>query len=93
MAKVLKISFPDKCKGCELCVMEVQRQLKKIGLDGSPIRIFRNKEERVLLGEIIFSIDMDQNINNLKIKKIAASCPTVVFKIEKVEDGKEPLLK
>ncbi len=92
MAKILKATFPEKCIGCEMCVLEAQRQLKKVGLDGSPVRIFKNKEERVLLGEIIFSIDIDPNVQNLKIEKIAKICPTAVFTIEEVEKEEEPQL-
>ena len=87
MPKVLKVSFPEKCTGCELCVFEVQRQLNKIGLDGSPIRIFKNKEERVLLGDVVFTVDLDPKVNKNDLEKIKGICPTGVFTIEEV--GKE----
>lgn len=97
MTKTLKITFPHKCIGCELCVQEVQRQLGKVGLDGSPIRIFKNKEERILLGEIKFTIEIDNSVNELDIKKIKEICPTGVFTVEetkiKKKDDLEKLLE
>lgn len=85
MSKVLKITFPEKCIGCELCVYEAQRQLKKIGLDGSPVRIFRNKESNSIFGNITFEIDIDNTITKLDVKKISNICPTEVYTIEEVE--------
>lgn len=85
MAKVLKVTFPEKCIGCDLCVLEAQKQLKKVGLDGAPLRVFKNKEERVLLGDITFAIDLDPQVNNLKIDEIEKICPTGVFTVEKTE--------
>ncbi len=83
--KVLKVYFPDKCIGCELCVMEAQRQLNKAGLDGSLIRIFRSSDEEEG-SELTYSIEMDPNINDLDIEKISKSCPTLVFKVEEGYD-------
>jgi len=79
MAKYLKVAFPQKCIGCELCVMEAQRQLNKVGLEGSLIRIFRNKKKGTDFLE--YSIETDPRISMLDIEKIAASCPTDVFEI------------
>ena len=94
MAKVLKVTFPEKCIGCDLCVLEAQKQLKKVGLDGAPLRVFRNKEERILLGDITFAIDMDPQVNDLKIEKIEKICPTGVFTVEETEKpGEEQLLE
>jgi ferredoxin len=89
MAKKLKITFPQKCIGCELCIMETQRQLNKAGLEGSLIRVFRNKEERILLGDVSYTIDVNPEINNLKIEKIRNICPTGVFTIEESGDEDE----
>lgn len=86
MAKVLKLTFPEKCIGCDLCVLEAQRQMKKIGLDGAPLRVFKNKEERILLGDITFSIDIDSKVNELDIKKIEKICPTGVFTVEEADE-------
>ena len=85
MAKILKISFPQKCIGCELCVMEVQRQLEKVGLDGSLIRIFRNKKEKSDFLE--YSINIDPKINTVDIESIANICPTEVFEIIEEEQN------
>jgi ferredoxin len=93
MVKLLKISFPEKCIGCELCILEVQRQLNKVGLDGSPIRIFRNKEERILLGEVTYTIELDPSVGNLKLEGIKKACPTGVFTIEDVEKPEDSLLE
>lgn len=79
MSKILKIAFSNKCTGCELCLMEVQRQLGKVGLNGSPIRIFRNSENG-----LSFEIDMDPVINKLDVKKISEICPEAVFVVEEL---------
>ncbi len=88
MAKIIKITFPENCIGCELCVIEVQRQLNKLGLEGSPIRIFRNQEEN-MIGEVIFTIDMDKTVNKLKVEKIKNICPTGVFTVEESSEVDE----
>jgi len=41
MSKILKAVLPEKCLGCEMCVYEAQRQMNKLGLEGSFIRIFK----------------------------------------------------
>jgi hypothetical protein len=84
MAKVLKATFKKNCIGCEMCVMEVQRQLGKVGLEGSPIRIFRSQNEK---GGLSFSVDIDPRVNELDIEKIAGVCPTLVYTIEEESDG------
>lgn len=85
MAKVLKASFPQKCTGCELCVFEAQRQLKKVGVEGALIRIFKSKKEN---SEFLqFQIDLDPRINQLDIQKIKHICPTMVFEIIEREDS------
>lgn len=77
MSKFLKISFPEKCIGCELCIAETQRQLGKIGLEGALIRILK---------ENAFSVQIDPSVNKLTLQKIVESCPTGVFTIEKKEE-------
>jgi hypothetical protein len=67
-----------------MCVAEVQKQLGKVGLEGSPIRIFRNRNER---GRIEFSVDIDPMVNDLDIEKIAGVCPALVFTIEEEEEN------
>jgi ferredoxin len=89
MAKVLKVKFPEKCIGCDLCVLEAQKQLKKVGLDGAPLRVFKNKEELVLLGDISFEIDLDPQVNELNIKRIEKICPTGVFTVEETAKPNE----
>lgn len=82
MAKTLKITFPEKCIGCELCVAEVQRQLNKVGLDGSPIRVFRNNEDHNVFGNVTYIIELDNTVDSLAINKIKDICPTGVFTVE-----------
>ncbi len=74
MPKVLKIAYPKNCSGCELCVLEAQRQLGKFGMEGSPIRIFRKGTG--------FAIEIDPRINNLDLDKIRTVCPKANFYIE-----------
>lgn len=85
MGKSLKVQFPQKCIGCELCVLEMQRQLEKVGLEGSLIRILRNKKKESEFLE--YAIDLDPRINKLDIEKIKSICPTEVFEI--IEDDNE----
>ncbi len=85
MAKYLKIAFPQKCTGCELCVYEAQRQLGKIGLEGSLIRIFKDKKPESNF--LKFSIDLDPRIHKLDINKIRSICPTFVFEIIEEEQN------
>lgn len=60
--------------------MEVQRQLNKIGLNGSPIRVFRNGTK--------FTVKVDITDSNIDLSKIREVCPTQVFTIqESVLDG------
>lgn len=80
MAKTLKATFSKNCIGCELCVIEAQRQLKKVGLENSPIRIFKNKKDN---GRISYSVDLDPSVNELDIEKIEQICPALVFTLEK----------
>ncbi len=79
--KILNISFPEKCIGCELCIFEAQRQLQKVGIEESLIRVFRDDSG------IKFLIDMDPRINNLDINKIKRICPTGVFEIKEESEN------
>lgn len=88
MAKVLKASFEKNCIGCELCVLEVQRQLGKVGLDGSPIRIFRKEKSDEKMS---FSVEVDPSVNYLNIEKIRDICPALVFTLEDSEEEKHEL--
>ncbi len=83
MPKTLKVAFPEKCVGCEMCVMEAQRQLTKIGLEGALIRVFRNTNTK--MGYIEYSLEIDPRISNLDVEKIQKICPKGVFEIEEIE--------
>lgn len=80
MARVLKIINVDKCNGCELCVLEAQRQLEKVGLDESLIRIFTTKNSEDEYPK--FCPDMDPRINSIDIERIKNICPKLVLGIE-----------
>ncbi len=81
MTKILKAAYPERCTGCEMCVIEVQHQLKKLGLEGALIRIFRKKDKNNK-ENVVFSIDIDPRVNNLDIERIKNICPQGVFSIE-----------
>ncbi|GIW69254.1 MAG: hypothetical protein KatS3mg101_0001 [Patescibacteria group bacterium] len=83
MPRTLKISFPEKCVGCEMCILEAQRQLSKVGLEGALIRVFRNTNSK--LGNIEYSLEIDPRINSLNVDKIAQICPKLVFEVEEAE--------
>jgi Fe-S-cluster-containing dehydrogenase component len=87
MAGIIKVRTDRKCIGCELCVMEVQRQLQKIGLEGSPIRIFRNSTPTST--EIEFTVELDPNTSGLDLQKVVRICPTSVFEITKEDSTNE----
>lgn len=80
--KEIKATYPDRCIGCEMCVIECQHQLKKTGLEGSLIRIFRKKTK----DSMQYSVDIDPRTNNLNIENIKASCPQGVFSIEETNE-------
>ncbi len=79
MAKTLKATCSERCIGCELCVYEIQQQIKKAGLEGSLIRVFRNKSKNGKTLE--FSIEIDPRIKNLNIARIRDICPQKVFEL------------
>lgn len=83
MAKgILKVSFPEKCIGCELCVFAALRLQGKVGLATSPIRIMSSDKG--------FSIHLDPAVNDLDAKQIAKICPKGCFTLE--EDSEESSL-
>ncbi len=90
MGKVLKATFKKNCIGCELCVIEAQRQLGRLGLEGSPIRIFRELNEKE---KIVYSVEIDPRVNKLDIEKIEKLCPTLVFTIEEESEVKDDFSK
>lgn len=86
--KILKATFENRCNGCELCVMEAQRQLKKVGLTDTPIRILRDNTS----SNLYFYVEIDESsIKKIDINEIYKVCPTGVFEI--VEDYDNELLR
>jgi len=82
--KKLKAVNLHKCTGCELCVMEAQRQMKKITLQDALIRVFKNKKED---SEYLqYSVELDPQVNTLEIEKIREICPTRVLEIVEERD-------
>ncbi|OGC50551.1 hypothetical protein A2716_05090 [candidate division WWE3 bacterium RIFCSPHIGHO2_01_FULL_40_23] len=77
--KILKVSFPEKCIGCELCVLAAQRQVGKASFEGSPIRIMGGKKG--------YDIHLDPSVNDLDVNKISEICPKGCFSVE--EGGQE----
>jgi NAD-dependent dihydropyrimidine dehydrogenase PreA subunit len=80
--KILKATFENKCIGCELCVLEAQRQLERVGLSDSPIRIFKDTTQN----NVYFHVDIDNSVEKLDFKEIMKVCPTGVFEIVEVQD-------
>ena len=76
--KEIKTAYPERCIGCEMCVNECQHQLKKTGLEGSLIRIFRKKVK----DDIVYNVDIDPRVNSINIENIKDICPQGVFSIE-----------
>ncbi|HLD51569.1 hypothetical protein A3K34_04180 [candidate division WWE3 bacterium RIFOXYC1_FULL_40_10] len=74
----LTISKSNKCIGCEMCVFETQRQLKRIGLEGSLIRIFRDND---IGKDSSYKVLIDPTIVACDLEKIAAICPNQVLVI------------
>lgn len=81
--KILKVSAPEKCIGCELCVFAVQRMLNRVGVEGTPIRILSSGSK--------FSIHLDPSVNELDVKKVSEICPKGCFSVEDatVDNGPE----
>lgn len=83
---MLKVKFQSNCIGCDLCIFEAQRQFKKVGLEGSLIRVLKRKPQDAK--KIEFQIELDPRINKLDVEKIAKICPKAVFEITEEEtDG------
>jgi len=80
MMKTLKPTQQDKCHGCELCILESQRQLNKVGLEEALIRIFTQKGLQED-DSVKFSVEIDPRINVLDVEKIKSICPREVFEI------------
>ena len=78
----LKITNENKCIGCELCVMECQRQLNRAGLAGSYIRILRDIKE----GDK-FKVSLDPKVAELKLKKLVEICPRGVFEEQEANEA------
>jgi ferredoxin len=76
---ILKATFPKRCTGCELCVFEVQRQLNKVGLEGSLIRIFKQKNDKI--NGFDFCIEIDPRTSQLDIECIKEICHSKVFEL------------
>ncbi len=85
MAKILKVSFPEKCIGCELCVFAAQRLLQNIGIEDSPVKVLGDENG--------FSVHLDPKVNELDIKKISEICPKGVFTIEEEDSGSDLSIK
>ena len=62
-----------------MCVFEAQRQLKKVGLEDSLIRVFRGKDEDT--NNVTFDIEIDPRSNVLDTEKIASICPRDVLEV------------
>lgn len=85
--KILKATFENRCNGCELCVLEAQRQFGKIGLSDSPIRILRDATSSNLYFHVVVD---DETIGKVDLDQIVKICPTGVFEI--VEEENDNLL-
>lgn len=81
--KKLTLKFPNKCTGCELCVLEAQRQLSVVGIEESLIRIFRDTDKKT--NKPLFCIELDPRVNELDIACIKQICPEGVFEVTEEE--------
>jgi len=74
MPKTLNVGFPEKCIGCELCVLLAQRLAEgSVGISNSPIKITKKSEK--------YNVDVDTGRIE-KAKEIVDICPTNVFTLE-----------
>lgn len=76
--KVLRVAFPEKCIGCEMCVFAAARLKDKVGLSDSPIKILKSEKG--------FDVHLDPHVNELNVEEIARICPTGVFSVEEASD-------
>ncbi len=81
MEKTIKASYQSRCSGCEMCLMECQRQMKKVGLEGSYIRVLRDSKNG-----LEFRVYVDPKVKELNIAKITKACIRQVLE-EVDEDG------
>ncbi|OGC49241.1 hypothetical protein A3F07_00105 [candidate division WWE3 bacterium RIFCSPHIGHO2_12_FULL_38_15] len=66
----------------------MQRQINKIGFEGSVIRVLKKPRMNTDGADgLEYSIVLDPQINKFDIKKIKEICPTQVFTIEDQENG------
>lgn len=84
MAKILVAKHSEKCNGCELCLIELQQQLEKLGLEDSLIRIFVTKETGKEYPA--YTPEIDPRVNSLDIESVKKICPKLVFEIEELEN-------
>lgn len=85
MPKTIKATQTDKCIGCELCLFEAQRQLNKVGLEESLIRVFRQKSPDKQ--KVDFEIEIDPRVNILDVEKIVSICPRGVLEIQESDNN------
>jgi len=85
--KILRATFENRCNGCELCVLEAQRQLGKVGLSNSSIRILRDATSSNLYFHVVID---DEVLDKINLDQIVKICPTGVFEI--VEEENDNLL-
>ncbi len=81
--KILKATFENRCNGCELCVYEAQRQLGRVGLSDSPIRILRDATTSNLYFHVVLDEDL---LEKLDLNEITKICPTGVFEVLEEEN-------
>lgn len=81
--KILKATFENRCNGCELCVLEAQRQFGKIGLSDSPIRVLRDVNSSNLYFHVVID---DELLDKINLEEILKICPTGVFEIIEEEN-------
>ncbi|MEK7595596.1 MAG: hypothetical protein AAB443_03360 [Patescibacteria group bacterium] len=79
--KILRVTNPDKCIGCELCAFVANRLCGRVGISGSPVKILGKDKP--------FKIHLDPSVNDLEIDKIAGICPKDCFSVDDTEDLSE----
>jgi len=85
--KILKATFENRCNGCELCILEAQRQLGKVGLSDTPVRVLRDASSSNLYFHLVI---YEEALENLNLEEIVKICPTGVFEI--IEEENENLI-
>lgn len=75
MTKKLIVSFPEKCIGCELCVLLAHKLAEgSLGISKSPIKVIKEGEK--------YNLDADEGRIS-DPDKISDICPTNVFTVER----------